>query len=129
MGEWSRAGEAVEDVARTITMLERYGVTGPFILLLSPTRYTRLLMVSEQTGLTDLARLEKIVKVVRHPLLDDKVAIIVPSDSSIADIVVGVDTRVDYIGLEAEGHRFRVWETITLRVKCPNCIAILKQEG
>jgi len=127
MGTWERPGEAVDDVARAIARMEAEGITGPYVLIVSPQRYTKLLAVHEKTGVMELARLEKLAKVLRHPLLTNDRAILVPADSSVLDIVVGVDTRVDHVGPEAGTQRFRAWETLALRVHYPRGVTILSQ--
>lgn len=127
MGTWERPGEAVDDVARAIARMEAEGITGPYVLIVSPQRYTKLLAVHEKTGVMELARLEKLAKVLRHPLLTNDRAILVPADSSVLDIVVGVDTRVDHVGPEAGAQRFRAWETLALRVHYPRGVTTLSQ--
>jgi uncharacterized linocin/CFP29 family protein/rubrerythrin len=127
MGSWERPGEAVDDVARAIARLEAEGVTGPYVLLVSPQRYAKLLTVHEKTGVMELARLEKLAKVLRHPLLPTEKALLLPADRTVFDIVVGVDTRVDHIGPEAGSQRYRAWETLALRVRYPRGITVLSQ--
>ena len=128
IGSWERPGEAVDDVARAVAMLGAEGFHGPYLLLVSPQRYARLLAVHERTGVMELARIEKLARVVRTPLLSPEQAILVSAEKTGLDIVVGVDTRVDYIGLEQGGHRFRASETIALRVFNPHSIVVLTQE-
>ncbi len=127
IGGWDKPGEAVDDVARAVSILESEGFNGPFILFVPVQRYARLLAVYEKTGVMELSRLEKLAKVVRTPLLPENTVALVVSNSTVVDIVVGVDTRVDYIGLEAAGHRFKARETVALRVSNPRGVVILKQ--
>jgi len=125
MGAWERPGEAVDDIAKAIARMEAEGVTGPYVLLLSPQRYAKLLTVHERTGVMELARLEKLAKVVRHPLLTQDKAILAPRDPAVLDIVVGVDTRIDDLGLESGAYRYRAWETLALRVHYPRGVTVL----
>lgn len=127
MGGWERPGEAVDDVARAIARMETEGITGPYVLIVSPQRYAKLLAVHEKTGVMELARLEKLAKVVRHPLIGQDKAILVPVDKTVLDVVIGVDTKVDHIGLEAGAERYRAWETLALRVRYPRGVTILTQ--
>ena len=125
MGSWEKPGEAVEDVAKAVAMLEAEGFRGPFVLLLPPQRYARLLAVHEKTGVMELSRVRELAEPVRTPYLEDQ-AILVAAEKSGLDIVIGVDTRVDHLGLEDGRHRFRAWETLAVRVSNPRAIVKLR---
>lgn len=127
IGAWDKPGEAVDDVAKAVSMLEAEGFNGPFTLLVPVQRYARLLAVHEKTGVMELSRLEKLAKVVRTPLLQENTVVLLVAQRTVADIVVGVDTRVDYLGLETSGHRFKAWETIALRISNPRGIILMRQ--
>lgn len=125
---WDEPGSAVAEVSRAVQELVRNGATGPYILFVSPTRYAKLVAVYERTGVMELTRLKALVKdVVATPALPDDTALIVTSTPTVLDMVIGGDTEVEYIGPEDGIHRFRVWETIAIRVRNPKGIAILKQ--
>lgn len=47
---WDRSGEAVLDVARALSEAVRGGGVKPFLLIVSPGDYTKLLVVSEKAG-------------------------------------------------------------------------------
>lgn len=125
---WDEPGLAVAEVSRVIQELLRNGVTGPYILFVSPTRYAKLVAVYERTGVMELTRLKALVKdIIATPILPDDTAVIVSSTPIVLDIVIGGDTEVEYIGPEDGVHKFRVWETIAVRIRNPKGIAILKQ--
>ena len=128
IGSWERPGEAVDDVARAVSMLEAEGFHGPYVLLVSPQRYAKLLAVHERTGVMELARIEKLARVVKTPFLASENAVLVSAEKTGLDIVVGADTTVEYIGPEDGGHRYRAWETITLRVFNPHAVVRMSQE-
>ncbi|BEP16692.1 family 1 encapsulin nanocompartment shell protein [Pyrofollis japonicus] len=128
LGTWERGGEAVDDIAKAVSLLEAEGFRGPFVVLVPTQRYTKLLAVHERTGVMELTRVEKLAKVVRTPLLPGDKVVVLAAEKNALDIVVGTDTRVDYIGLETGGHRFRAWETITLRILNPHGIVVLSAE-
>ncbi len=105
------------------------GAMQPFILFLSPRRYSKLVAVHERTGVMELNRIKSMVRdVVQLQQLSDNVALLVSANSYMLDVVVGADTVMDYLGSEDGVHIFRVWETIALRIKYPKAIMILKQE-
>ena len=125
---WDAPGSAVEEVTKALQELLRVGVPGPYTLFTSPARYAKLVAVYERTGVMELTRLKALVKdVVPTPILPDDTALIVATTPTILDVVFGGDTEVEYIGPEDGVHRFRLWETIAVRVRNPKGIAILKQ--
>lgn len=126
LGPWERPGEAVEDVARAVAALEAEGARGPYAVIVSPRRYARLLAVYERSGVAELARVERFARVVRHPLLGDNKVVVVSLEPALIDVVYGAVGRVEYLGAEAAGHRFRAWETLGLRVQVPSAaVAVL----
>ncbi|MCS7111444.1 MAG: family 1 encapsulin nanocompartment shell protein [Ignisphaera sp.] len=125
---WDEPGTAVAEVSKALQELLKNGVVGPYMLFVSPTRYAKLVAVYERTGVMELTRLKSLVKdVIAAPILPDDTAVVVASTPVVLDVVIGGDTEVEYIGPEDGVHRFRVWETIAVRVRNPRGIAILKQ--
>ncbi len=128
MSSWDEPGQALSDVAKAVAKMIESGVREPFVLFVNPVRYTKLLAVHEKTGVMELTRIKGIVKdVVATPILPEDTALIVSANPHVIDIVVGVDTRVDYLGPENGYHKLRVWETIAVRPRIEKGIAILKQ--
>ncbi len=127
ISDWSEPGSAVEEVAKAIKAMLNEGVAPPYVLFLSPGRYSKLLRYHEKAGVLELERVKSLVSdIVQIPQLSDDVAVIVSTNKNYLDLVVAADTVVDYIGPEADEHRYRVWETLTLRVKNPKAINVLK---
>jgi len=129
MRSWDQPGEAVEDVAKALSMILKSGVNGKIVLFVSPDRYVKLVSVHERTGVMELTRLKSLVNdVVAVPSLSYNTAILMSVDEGVADIVLGGDTEVDYIGPEDGRHVFRLWESIAVRVKNPKGIVVLRGE-
>lgn len=127
VSDWSEPGSAVEEVAKAVKAMLNEGVAPPYVLFLSPGRYSKLLRYHERAGVLELGRVKALVSdVVQIPQLSDDVAVIVSTNKHYIDLVVAADTVVDYIGPEADEHKYRVWETLTLRVKNPKAINVLK---
>ena len=128
MSSWDTPGVAVSDVARAIAKIVENGAREPFILFVSPSRYVKLLTIHEKTGVMELTRIKSLVReVVSTPVLPDDVAIVISANPYILDLVLGVDTQVDYLGPEDSYHKFRLWETLTLRPKLEKGVVVLKQ--
>ena len=126
--DWSKSGSAVEEVSKVISLFVKEGIPEPYVLFVSPSRYTKLVAVHEKTGVMELARLKNIVSdVVILKQLPDDTAILVSTNQYVIDLAIGADTIIDYIGPENGGHVFRLWETLALRVKYPRAIIVLRQ--
>ncbi|MET1160345.1 MAG: family 1 encapsulin nanocompartment shell protein [Thermoprotei archaeon] len=129
ISDWREPGKAVEEISRAVSTMINEGVTGPYILLVSPARYARLVAVHEKTGVMELERVKRLVKeVVPVKQLPDEKAVLVSSNPFFLDIVIGADTEIDYIGPENGNHLFRLWETIALRIRYPKAVMIMTQE-
>lgn len=124
---WDEPGASVIDVVKAISELSKRGFRKPYVLVLNYSRYTKLLSVSEKTGITDLERIKTIIDeiVVTHLLPDDKV-MVVSSTPEVLDIVYSGDGEVDYIGPENGFHAFRTWSTLAVRIRNPAGIVIME---
>jgi len=128
MSSWDIPGTAVSDVAKAIAKMLESGAREPFILFVNPSRYVKLMAVHEKTGVMELTRIKSLVKeVVSTPILPDDIAILISTNPHVLDLVLGVDTQVDYLGPEDGYHKLRLWETIALRPRLEKGIVILKQ--
>jgi len=128
MSDWSTPKRASTEVSQAYLEMLKQGITPPFILVVSPKRYLDLLITGSE-GVLEIQRLKSFVDGVAYtPALTDDTAVLVAASTAFVDVVVSTDTRVDYIGLENGKHRFRAWETITLRVKNPKAITVFKQK-
>jgi uncharacterized linocin/CFP29 family protein len=88
----------------------------------------KLLTIHEKTGVMELTRIKSLVReVVSTPVLPDDVAIVVSANPYVLDLVLGVDTQVDYLGPEDSYHKFRLWETLALRPRLERGVVVLKQ--
>jgi uncharacterized linocin/CFP29 family protein len=128
MSSWDIPGTAVSDVAKAIAKMLESGAREPFILFVNPSRYVKLMAVHEKTGVMELTRIKSLVKeVVSTPILPDDIVILISTNPHVLDLVLGVDTQVDYLGPEDGYHKLRLWETIALRPRLEKGVAILKQ--
>ena len=127
LGDWTKPGQAVNDISKAIAELNKKGILGPFILFINPARYAELVQVHERTGVTELARIKALVnEVVKLPHIPENKALLIAPLKHLVDIVVGVDTEIEYIGPENGNHVFRAYETIALRIRYPKAIVILE---
>jgi len=130
MTSWEATGSAVDEVSRAVNMLFMDSIPEPYVLFVSPGRYTKLLSVVERTGVMELTRVKSLVKdVVVIPQLMDDTALLMSVHGSIIDLAIGADTALVYLGPEDGVHSFTLWETLTVRVKDPRGLLVLKQSS
>ena len=128
MSSWDTPGSAVNEVSSAINALYANYVPEPYVLFVSPSRYTKLLAVNERTGVMELSRVKSLVKdIAIIPQLKDNAALLMSTHQSVIDVAMGVDTALVYLGIEDGGHVFRLWETLAVRIKNPNGVIILRQ--
>ncbi|MCS7099989.1 MAG: family 1 encapsulin nanocompartment shell protein [Sulfolobales archaeon] len=128
MSDWSAPGKPVEDVAKAIAELLKAGNVPPFTLFVSPSRYAKLVAIYERTGVMELTRVKALVKdVVSVPELPDNVALLVATNPSVVDLVIGADSEVEFIGPENGFYLYRIWGTTAVRVKNSAGVAVLRE--
>ncbi len=123
---WSEPGKAVEAVAEVAALLEGMGFRGPYLPALHPKLYAQLLAFHERSGVMELARVERLARTVVTPFTGEGRALLLAADSLVLDVVVDVDTRIDYLGLNSGGHTFRAWETVGVRVFDPKGVVVIE---
>ncbi len=129
MNNWDQAGVATEDIARALSHIISSGIPGPYLLILNPVDYSKLVKYGERTGTMELHRVKALVHhVIMEPHVPEGTALLLSTNPSVVDIVIGNDLEVSYIGESVEGtEEFRVWETFLFRIKDPKGIIILSR--
>ena len=128
LGDWSVSGTAVSDVAAASGALAAAGVVGQYALVLSPDLYALLLRPYKASGEPEIELIEEIAEagIFQSPVLGPKQALLLARGAQYLDLAVGQDAVTAYVGPEGMDHRFRVLESLTLRVKQPGAICVLK---
>jgi uncharacterized linocin/CFP29 family protein len=124
---WDKPGKAVEDIIGALSILDREGFHGPFALALSVERYNLLFRNYPGTGHTELEHIRSIVgdRVVKSPVLREG-GVLLAVNPMYAEIVLGQDLQIGFIGPEEEGYRFSVSESLALLLREPRSVCILK---
>ncbi|MEZ0290600.1 MAG: family 1 encapsulin nanocompartment shell protein [Sulfolobales archaeon] len=128
ISSWDTPGSAIEEISQAIRVLADKSVPEPYILILNPERYIKLLRVFEKTGVLELERVKNLVReIVVLPQLSADKAVILSTDPSVVELIVGADGELEFIGPEEESYRYRIFETLTLLIRNPSGIVILSQ--
>lgn len=128
LGKWDEPGTSVIEVARAVSELAKHGYRHPYILVVSLTRYTKLLAVNVKTGVTDLERVKMLVDdVVPSHVVPDGKALVLSATPEVLDVVYGGNAEVDYIGPEDGYQVFRVWSSIAVRLRMPSGVVVMEE--
>ncbi|MCI1822198.1 MAG: bacteriocin family protein [Megasphaera sp.] len=126
--DWKIGENAFTDISTAITMLIEKGIYGTYSLVLSSDLYLQLHRLQPGTGLLEVDRIKELLhkRVYSTPILGHNKAVLVTSDSSNIDLVVGQDLKTAYLEEVDLNHRFRILETIRLRIKRPQSIVVFE---
>ncbi len=126
--DWSVLGDGFLNVVEATQKLAETGFYGPYALVVSPNLYIQLHRVFEKTGVLEIQRVKSFIKcgVYSSNALKGDKAVIVATGQNNVDLVIGRDFGLDYYGSENLNHRFRVWESAVLRIKCPQAICTIE---
>jgi len=127
MGAWDEPGQAINAVAGAVGELMSKGVLGPFALVVNPVTYARLLRPLNGMQL-EIKLVEEVTEagVFQTPALDGKQAVVMGVGPENMDLAIGQDLVTAYLGPEGMEHRFRLVETVALRIKRPAAICVLQ---
>jgi len=126
--DWTVAGEPFQAIADAIAKLQASGATGPYALVLGSANYAKLAGLMRGYG-RELEMVEKLVKGGIFQYNDEKVlagkAMVASLGAWNFDLVIGQDVATAYLGNDNLDQRFRIFETLLLRVKLPESICVL----
>lgn len=130
LGAWDNEGGAFEAVAGACGVLAAAGFYGPYSLLVGLALHAKLQQVVKGSGnMLEMELVKGLLKggsLFQSPLLDDKKAVLVSQGAYNLELVVGQDLITAYLGPEELEHRFRVMESLALRIKHPGAICTLE---
>jgi uncharacterized linocin/CFP29 family protein len=126
LSTWDVEGKAADEIIGAITLLDRAGFHGPYTLALAPQLYNRLLRRYLQGG-TELEHIRTMVidGVYKAPVLDSG-GVLMASGRQFASIVLGQDMIIGFIGPVEENLEFYISESLTLMIREPGAICVLK---
>jgi len=127
LGDWDALGGPFEAIAAATAKLRSEGFDRPYAVILRPEMYARLASLM-QHGRRELDMVEKLADagIFQSTNMPEEQALVVSPGVWNFDLVVGQDAVTAYVGNEGLDHRFRVFETLALRIKRPGSICVLK---
>ena len=127
LADWDEPDQALQNVVAASEALVASGVFGPFAVVVSPALYAKTQRVARGMGRLVSKLIEDVAEggLFRSPLLTADQGLVVAQGAHNMDLVVGQDLITAYLGPEGMDHRFRVLESLALRIKRPKAICTL----
>ena len=124
---WETVGAAAEEVIGAVTTLDDAGFHGPYSLGLAPARYNLLFRRYPQGEGTELDHLRGIVTggIFKAPVLKNG-GVLLASGKQYAEIVLGQDMSVGFIGPAEENLEFSISESLVPLIHTPAAVCVLK---
>ncbi len=127
LSDWGTSGNALSDASAASASLAGSGFVGPYTLVVSPDLYAMLQRPYRGSGRLEYKLVEAIADggILHTPVLGTSRALMVARGAHYLDLAMGQDMITAYLGPEGMDHRFRVLESIALRVKQPKAICVI----
>lgn len=127
-GDWKEGENAFTDIAAAITLLIEKGITGRYVLALSPDLYLQMQRIQPGTGLLELERVSKLLDghVYQSSVLGMGKAVLVCSEPQYMDLVIGQDLSTAYLEQKDLNHVLRVMETVLPRIKRKDAVVVFE---
>jgi uncharacterized linocin/CFP29 family protein len=131
MSDWDSMGRAFSDVVEGVRVLTQAGYTGPYALAVSPRLYADLNRIFDDSGVLELEQVEKLARRGVYPtaVLPEPGALLIDSGSQNLDLAIGLDLSTAYVESDNLNHRFRVIESLVLRIRRPGAICMYEPTG
>ncbi|MEM0353479.1 MAG: family 1 encapsulin nanocompartment shell protein, partial [Archaeoglobaceae archaeon] len=126
LGSWEKSDECIEELLKAMREVAKVSA-GPYAVILSPERFSKLLKVHEKGGKMVVEILKEVFTggIIVTPAIEEKV-VVFANTPSCADIVVGQDLEIRELGPEGDKIAFIAMEAIDLRLKNPNAVVVLE---
>lgn len=125
-GDWSDGEALFADVVAATTKLAEAGMPGPYALVASPQTLALTHRWTPQgADLEDMIEELATAGLYSSRHVPEKTLLVMQAGAHVADLAVGVDLTVAYVGNDGMTHLFRVLETGALRIKQPSGICVV----
>jgi uncharacterized linocin/CFP29 family protein len=128
LSNWETSGNALNDVVAAGQTLADAGFYAPYALVVSPALHALLQRVYKGSGQMEYRLVQTVADggILQSPALAPKEALVISQGTQHLDLAVAQDLVTAYLGPEGMDHRFRVLESLVLRIKQPGAICVLE---
>ncbi len=126
LGDWNAPFGPFSAVAKAEADLLQGGFPAPYALVLSPALYARLASLIA-VGQREIEMVKELVDggIFQSPAMPAEQALVLSLGAWNLDLIVGQDVVTAYTGNEGIDQKFRIFESLALRVKRPGAICVL----
>mgnify|MGYP005833297917 CR=1 FL=1 len=132
-GDWDQPGSVFANLVAASSALVEAGAYGPYAAVVSPAVYAKMHRPmggggrGMGIGMLEIVQARELASggVFQTPALKDSQALLIAQGPQNVDLMLGQDLATAYLGPEAMAHRFRVLESLALRIKRPEAIAVI----
>jgi len=130
LANWDEPGAPLENVVAATERLVSAGFYGPYAVVLSPALYTKTQRVAEGMGRLVGKLIADVADggVFRSPVLPPTKGLVLSLGAHNLDLAIAQDLTTAYLGNEGLDHRYRVMESLVLRIKRPGAICTFEKE-
>lgn len=127
LSDWAEPANALNDTTAAREKLAESGIIAPYALVLGTRLFASLQRPYSNSGRLAIEIVEKIADggVYQSAALGAQQGVLVAQGAQYLDIAVAQDITTAYLGPEGMDHRFRILESLALRVKQPTAICAL----
>lgn len=130
ISDWSDGENAFQDVVRASELLNGDEFFGPYALVVNPILYAGMNRLHGNSGVLVLEQVQKIATagVYQTPVLASDTAVLLSVGAENMDLAVAQDLITAFLETSQMNHYFRVFESLTLRIKRPGAICTIARE-
>jgi uncharacterized linocin/CFP29 family protein len=130
LADWDEPGAPLENVVAATEKLVSAGFYGPYALVLSPALYAKTQRVAKGMGRLVGKLIADVADggMFRSPVLPPDKGLVLSMGAHNLDLAVAQDLTTAYLGNEDLDHRYRVMESLVLRIKRPGAICTFEKE-
>ena len=128
LGDWDQEGQALADIATATAKLISEGFYSPYFVAMHPMVYAKLQRVYGRRGVMEIELLERQATggVLASSALGLDKVLVIAAQAQYVDLAVGLDIATGFVETADLEHRFRLMETLALRIKQPGAICTLE---
>ncbi|HXI03674.1 MAG TPA: family 1 encapsulin nanocompartment shell protein [Candidatus Saccharimonadales bacterium] len=129
MGDWNTSGSAYGDVTKAIDILLEHNFHGPYAMVVAPSMYHQLSRAHRGAAFLEIDPISRLIAggIFMSVAVPETAAVIVSTGKQNFDLAVTEDLTVTYMPPVSKNHPCRVHESLVLRIKRPEAIAVIEK--
>jgi uncharacterized linocin/CFP29 family protein len=129
MGDWNTSGSAYADVTKSIDILLEHNFHGPYAMVVAPSTYHQLSRAHRGAAFLEIDPISRLIAggIFMSVAVPETAAVIVSTGKQNFDLAVTEDLTVTYMPPVSKNHPCRVHESLVLRIKRPEAIAVIER--